>query len=76
MQVCNEKMVLYLNYEHNIRVTTCLFHYVKDSEDEFYFVNASNLTFTNLTPSLILRDKRLKLIEEKRNEILILTKEK
>lgn len=47
------------------------------AEDKnYYLINVEKLEFTNLTAAILEREKRLKLREEERNQILIMTPEK
>lgn len=70
------KMVLYLNYEHNIRVKTCTFVYVRTNEGRYYFVDAARLQFSNLTQAIREREGKLARLEEQKAQILLMTPEK
>lgn len=59
LKFLNQKIVLFLNYQHNIRVKNCDFIYIRSYEGVFYFVNIQKLEFTNLTNAIIQRQKRL-----------------
>lgn len=48
----NYRIVLFLNFEHNIRVSRACFSYAKDWKNVYYLINIHNLQYTNLTPQL------------------------
>ena len=75
LKYLSAKICLFLNYEHNIRVSRGCFFYLKTRND-YFLVNVSQLEFTNLTAAIRQREKRLRLKEEERNRCLIMTPEK